>query len=119
MENENCLRCGLPESNQKHNRQKPPPEGWHLFLGQDYLDKIEDALLFAREKNQPHKWVETGWTVGAFPEFQEKRCEVCGAVNWGGKEDGVCFGNYAAELAITAAHNRRAYARHTLELQKD
>ena len=108
---ERCLRCGLPEDDQKHNNRKPPPEGWHPFRGQDYLDAIEDALLFVREKNQPHQWAETGIIIDTYPSFPEKVCEICGAINWGGKEDGVCFGNHSAEIAIVAAHNRRAYRR--------
>jgi hypothetical protein len=107
---ENCLRCGLPESHPRHDRQHPPPEGWHSFRGQDYLDGLEDALLFAREKNQPHQWVETGWTIATYLPFSEKYCAVCGAINWGGGEEGVCFGNSFAENGIVAAHNRRAFA---------
>lgn len=103
-----CLRCGLPESDQKHNSRNPPPEGWHPFRGQDYLDALEDALLFVREKNQPHQWIENGVMIATTAPFPEKHCAVCGAINWGGKEDGVCFGNDIAELGIIAAHNRRA-----------
>jgi len=109
MMSEFCLRCGLPESHAKHDRIHPTPEGWHPFRGQDYLDALEDALLFAREQNQPHQWVRTGVTITTEPTFSEKRCAVCGAVNWGGKESGVCFGNQQAELGIIAAHNRRAH----------
>jgi hypothetical protein len=109
MNNDNCLRCGLPEEHQRHDRRNPPPEGWHLFHGQDYLDGVEDALLFAREKKQHHKWEETGVTIDAFDGFDEKFCKVCGAINWGGAEDGICFGNRYAETAIVQAHNRRAF----------
>lgn len=105
---EPCLRCGLPESHQKHDRRNPPPEGWHMFRGQDYLDALEDALLFARENNQPHQWVETGVVFAVNPPFAEKRCVVCGAINRGRKDDGICFGNHDAELGIIEAHNRRA-----------
>ena len=111
MENENCLRCGLPESHQKHDRKSPPPEGWHPFRGLDYLDALEDALLFVREKQQSHRWVGTGITIDTAESFDEKHCEICGAINWGGKEDGVCFGRHEAELGIIAAHNRRASGR--------
>lgn len=104
----NCIRCGLPESDPVHNRQNPPSGGWHPFRDQDYLDGLEDALLFAREKNQPHQWVRNGITIVTAEPFDEKYCSVCGAVNWGGKEDGVCFGNRQAEIGIIAAHNRRA-----------
>jgi hypothetical protein len=107
-ENELCLRCGFPESHQKHNRKSPPPEGWHPFRGQDYLNALEDALLFVRENNQPHQWEETGVTIDIYPSFDEMCCKICGAINWGGHNDGVCFGNREAESAITAAHNRRA-----------
>lgn len=108
MKNTNCLRCGLPESDQKHDRKHPPPEGWHLYRGQDYLDALEDALLFTREHNQQHQWEENGIIIDTADSFSEKYCTVCGAVNWGGKEDGICFGSNQAELAIIAAHNRRA-----------
>jgi hypothetical protein len=75
---------------------------------QDYFDGLEDALLFAREKNQPHQWKENGVMIDAAEPFSEKYCIVCGAINWGGSEDGICFGNHWAELGIIAAHNRRA-----------
>lgn len=104
----NCLRCGLPESHPRHDRNNPPSEGWHCFRGLEYLDALEDALLFAREKNQPHQWHSTGIVISTVLSFREKRCAVCGAINWGGKESGVCFGNLTAEAALTAAHNRRA-----------
>lgn len=106
--NETCLRCGLPESNQKHDRTNPPADGWHPFRGQDYLDALEDALLFVREKKQQHQWVKSGRTVATATPFDGKYCAVCGAINWGGKEDGICFGNGQAEEGIIAAHNRRA-----------
>lgn len=110
-EYQDCLRCGLPESHPRHHPEQNPPEGWHPFRGQDYLDGIEDALLFAREKNQPHQWRDRGIIIDTNPPFAEKNCTVCGAINWGGKEDGVCFGNRAAEQALIAAHNRRAFRR--------
>lgn len=106
--NENCLRCGLPQTDQKHDSKNPPPEGWHPFRGQDYLDGLEDALLFARENNQSHQWVRNGITIDTAVQFDEKYCSVCGAINWGGIEEGICFGNHHAEMAINAAHNRRA-----------
>lgn len=108
MKNDFCLRCGLPESDQSHDRTNHPQGGWHPFLGKNYLEGLEDALLFAREEHQPHQWVENGVVIATDPSFPEKRCAVCGATNWGGKEDGICFGNLQAELAIIAAHNRRA-----------
>jgi hypothetical protein len=111
MEQDNCLRCGLPENHAKHHPERKHPKGWHPFRGQAYLDGLEDALLFARENNQPHGWNGTGVIIDTNPSFPEKRCKTCGAVNWGGKEDGVCFGNWNAELGIIAAHNRRAFAR--------
>lgn len=107
-EHENCLRCGLSESDQKHDRKNPPTEGWHVFRGQEYLDGLEEALLFVREKKQLHQWVETGWVIDTIESFNQKYCSVCGATNWGGKEDSICFGNKHAESAIIAAHNRRA-----------
>lgn len=109
MRLENCLRCGLPEDNQKHNSRNPPPEGWHSFHGQAYLDALEDALLFIRERNQKHEWLSTGIIIDTVDSFSEKSCKVCGAINWGGKEDGICFGNSHAELAVIVAHNRRAF----------
>jgi hypothetical protein len=105
---ENCLRCGLPESHQRHHPERRPPEGWHPFRDQSYLDGLEDALLFAREKNQPHQWRRTGIIIDTQPSFAEKRCTVCEGINWGGKEDGVCLGSRVAEQGIIAAHNRRA-----------
>lgn len=105
---DHCLRCGLPEANPRHNRRNPPPEGWHSFRGLDYLDGLEDALLFAREHEALHQWDETGFTIDTAEPFMEKTCLICGAVNWGGHEDGICFGNKHAELGIIAAHNRRA-----------
>lgn len=111
MNDDRCLRCGLPESDPKHNRKNPPAEGWHPFRGQDYLDGLEDALLFVREQKQPHRWVKTGITIDTVDSFSEKQCEVCGAINWGGAEDGICFGNYFAELGIIESHNRRAFRR--------
>lgn len=107
-ENTNCLRCGLSKSHQRHDRRNPPPGGWHLFVGIDYLNGLEDALLFAREKNQPHQWVANGIIIATADPFEEKYCSVCGAINWGGDEGGVCFGNPFAERGIIAAHNRRA-----------
>lgn len=74
---------------------------------QEYINALEDALLFAREENQLHQWNETGIIILTNPSFPEKRCKICGAINWGGKEDGVCFGNISAEQGIIAAHNRR------------
>jgi len=109
MTNENCLRCGLPESNQKHDSSNRHPEGWHSFRGQDYLDGLEDALLFVRKNKQQHQWVRDGVVIATLPPFEQKHCEVCGAINWGGMEDGICFGNRQAELGIIAAHNRRAF----------
>lgn len=109
MKDDFCLRCGLPKEHQRHDNKNIPPEGWHPFRGQDYLDGIEDALLFVREKSQPHEWTETGRTISVYPSFPEKVCRVCKAINWGGKEGGVCFGNHKAETAIVAAHNRRAF----------
>lgn len=85
------------------------PEGWHPFLGQDYLDGLEDAILFAHENGERHHWKETGMTIDTSPEFAEKKCTTCGAINWGGKEDSICFGNKFAESGRTAAHNRRAF----------
>ena len=104
----NCLRCGLPESDPKHDRTNPPAGGWHPFRGQDYLDGLEDALLFVREKKQLHQWEETGMVIPVGEPFLEKHCKVCGAINWGGNEDGICFGNNQAEAGVIAAHNRRA-----------
>lgn len=105
---EPCLRCGLPQDHQSHNASKPPPEGWHPFRGQAYLDALEDAILFVDEHNAPHQREGTGITITTYPSFPEKRCTICGAINWGGHEEGVCFGNRQAELAKIAAHNRRA-----------
>lgn len=113
---ENCLRCGLLESNARHHSEQKPPEGWHPFRGQAYLDGLEDALLFVRETNQPHEWQENGITIDTADPFSEKRCKVCGTINWGGAEGRVCFGNYAGELGIIAAHNRRAFAKRDAEL---
>lgn len=73
-----------------------------------YIHILEDALLFAREKNQPHQWRDTGVTITTAEPFKEKRCVVCGAINWGGVENDVCFGDNRVELAITKANNRRA-----------
>lgn len=106
---ENCFRCGLPEDDQRHNNKQPPKGGWHPFRGQDYLDGLEDALLFIREENLPHDWVANGITIATAIPFAEKKCTVCGAINWGGKEEGVCFSNHYAEEGIIAAHNRRAF----------
>lgn len=105
-----CLRCGITEDNPVHNRRLHPPEGWHRFCGIEYLEALEDALLFVREKAQAHEWKLTGIVINTYPDFSEKCCVVCGAINWGGKEDGICFGNHEGELAINAAHNRRAIA---------
>lgn len=107
MSNENCLRCGLPQSHQRHNAKNPPPEGWHSFRGQAYLDGLEDALLFVREHKQQHQWVGSGIMVAVVDSFEQKHCKVCGAINWGGAEDGICFGNNHAEAGIIEAHNRR------------
>lgn len=103
-----CLKCGMPVDHESHNRSKPPPYGWHLFLSIDYLEGLEDALLFVREEKAAHQWKRTGITITTNPPFPEKRCAVCGGINWGGREDGICCGNRFAETAITAAHNRRA-----------
>jgi hypothetical protein len=103
-----CLRCGFTEDHQQHNSTNPPPEGWHPFRGMDYLDALEDALLFVREKKAPHQWERDGIIVGGYPGFEQKHCMVCGGINWGGKEDGICFGKHEAENAVVAAHNRRA-----------
>jgi hypothetical protein len=98
----------MPESDQGHDRRNPPVGGWHPFRGQSYLDALEDALLFVREKKQPHQWEGTGVTIDVIDSFPEMRCRVCGGINWGGENDGICFGNRDAELAIIQAHNRRA-----------
>lgn len=108
IEDERCIRCGLPRSHQRHDRKNPPKEGWHVFLGQDYLNGLEDALLFAHEHNQKHQWVESGITIDTYPPFSEKHCKICGAINWGGKEDTICFGNSYAPQALVAASNRRS-----------
>lgn len=106
MQSDFCLRCGLQKDDKKHDTTNR--EGWHTFRDQKYLDDLEDALLFIREKQQPHTWEETGITIDTYPEFSEKVCSICGGINWGGKEDSICFGNENAEHAIWAAHNRRA-----------
>lgn len=111
MTNENCLRCGLSKDDPKHNKDNPPKEGWHPFRGQDYLDGLEDALLFVRDNKQQHQWIATGMVIDTLPSFDEKYCAICGATNWGGKEDGICFGNFQAELGIIAAKNRRAFSK--------
>lgn len=116
MDTEACLRCGLPEADQKHDKKHPPPEGWHPFRGQGYLDALEDALLFVHEHKQPHQWADTGIVIATASEFHEKYCSVCGAINWGGKEDGICFGNHDAELGVIAAHNRRASKKYSERL---
>jgi hypothetical protein len=74
-----------------------------------YLEALEDAILFVRENEARHEWEDTGITIDTYPSFPEKKCRVCGAINWGGKENGVCFGNQEAEKAINTAHNRRAF----------
>jgi hypothetical protein len=104
-----CLRCGLPAGDQSHNKRQPPPQGWHSFRGQRYLDGLEDGLLFVREKKQRHVWAQTGITIDTIPSFEEQYCTVCGGINWGGKEDAICFGNKDAESAVVAAHNRRGH----------
>ena len=106
---ESCIRCGLPSDHESHHSSNT--NGWHPFRDQSYVDALEDALLFIRERNQPHQWRETGAIIDISPSFPEKRCRVCGAVNWGGEESGVCFGDRNAELAIVEAHNRRAALR--------
>jgi hypothetical protein len=103
-----CVRCGLPENERHHKCETSLPEGWHPFLDQSYIDGLEDALLFAREINKPHQWKSTGVTIDINPSFAEKVCMVCGEINWGGKETGVCFGNSVAASALNAARNRRA-----------
>lgn len=103
-----CLRCGLSETSQKHDRRNPPPEGWHVFRGQSYLDALEDALLFVQERSSPHTWQENGMTVLTNPTFPEKVCTACGLINWGGNEGGICGGNASVPGAQVAAHNRRA-----------
>ncbi len=114
-----CLRCGLPETDKNHKYATCDPKvGWHPFRVQAYLDSLEDALLFARENKQPHQWQENGITIDTFEPFHEKYCTVCGAINWGGIEDGICFGNNYAELALVAAHNRRAFSRMEVKLDK-
>lgn len=104
-----CLRCGLPEDHQRHHPEQKPPQGWHPFRGQTYLDEIEDALLFVREHPSAHDWRRTGLTICTSPSFSEQRCRRCGGINWGGKNDGICLGLNSAEAAVTAAHNRRAF----------
>lgn len=96
-----------------NNFMRTVPEGWHPFRSVAYLDALEDALLFVRENNQPHQWVESGVTIDTAEPFDEKHCAVCAAVNWGGNDDGVCFGNHNAELGIIAAHNRRVFKKET------
>lgn len=113
---ENCLRCGLPEDSEKHNNRAM---GWHPFRGQEYLNGLEDALLFAREAEQEHQWEETGIQVDTIASFPEKRCSVCGCINWGGEEGGICFGNNFAEQGIIAAHNRRALEKRMTRLASD
>lgn len=109
MENkEICVRCFRPMDDQHHSARNFPADGWHPFRGQSYIDTIEDALLFAREVNQPHKWCATGVIIDVCDSFPEKLCTVCGAINWGGKETGICFGYVLAERAVIAAHNRKS-----------
>ena len=57
-----CLRCGELETHSDHKCEKPDGTygGWHPFRGQNYLDGLEDALLYAREENKPHNWKFTG-----------------------------------------------------------
>lgn len=108
----NCVRCGQPETHQNHNAKNPPSEGWHTFRGQDYIDSLEDALLFARESNQRHQWVETNIIIDVYPPFALMECSVCGKRGRGDKDE-ICFGSHGAEMGIMAAHNRRAFARRT------
>lgn len=105
---DNCLRCGLPQSHESHVSTPAPKYGWHPFHGQEYLDALEDALLFVREKNQLHTWKSTGIIIDTAPSFPEKVCVVCGEINWGGMEGGICFGIHKAVIALNRAHNRRA-----------
>lgn len=108
---ENCIRCGLPQDAPKHDPRHPDTSkhGWHVFRGQDYLDGLEDALLYLRENaTQQHQWEDSGIVIDTAEPFLEKYCTICGTKNWGGKEDGVCFGSQYAEMGINAAHNRRA-----------
>lgn len=37
-----------------------------------------------------HSWKHTGKLITTYPGFDEMRCTVCGAINWGGKLDGDC-----------------------------
>ena len=77
-------------------------------LDEEYLEALEDALLFVRENKRLHQWELNGKIIPVREPFAEKCCTICGAINWGGKEDGICFGNHHAEIAVIAAHNRRA-----------
>ena len=103
-----CLRCGLDEAHQGHDRHSPPADGWHVFRGPSYLDDLEDALLFVQEHPTPHIWRKNGLIIDTNPTFPEKVCEACGLHNWGGNEGGMCGGNTSVPSAQVAAHNRRA-----------
>ena len=37
-----------------------------------------------------HDWRPNGITIDTIPPFPEKVCARCGAINWGGNEDGEC-----------------------------
>lgn len=98
----------MPESDIHHDSSQRTPEGWHNFQGLNYLEGLEDALQFVREENKKHEWVKTGVYVTTLPGFPEMKCKVCGAINWGNKNDGICLGNNHAEIGLIRAHNRRA-----------
>lgn len=108
IQEEFCIRCGKPKSDQSHDSIKPPKGGWHPFRGQDYIDGLEDALLYVRENNRQHEWEGSDITIDTVEPFEEKYCKVCGVINWGGNEGGICFGNSKAEIGIIGARNRRA-----------
>lgn len=110
MPNERCIYCGEIEYHQNHDRRHPKYvyENVHEFRSLAYVEALEDALMFVRENKAAHTWEYTGITVDVGESFPEKYCTVCGGINWGGKEDGICFGNNLAERAVIEAHNRRA-----------
>lgn len=55
-------------------------------------EALTKALGNGKERENSHSWELTGMIPVTFPAFPEKRCKVCGVINWGAREGSICLG---------------------------
>lgn len=85
-------------------------------MSKEYIEALEDALLFIQEKRLSHQWGTTDITISSFETLRQKYCIVCGVINYYGENlDNICFGSPEANNAAIAAYNRRANTKFELK----